>query len=121
VDSDVMLSLDDILNDLYKKVVSVDVNAFEVKGQPGNPLGFRSEKLAEAYGGIEGNRVREHKVEGAGSLGGNEGYGSEPKSNEGYNFEADASHRREDQFNAEVVGSLGRNEPLKVKFQACAK
>lgn len=113
MDSDVMLSLDDILNDLHKKVVSVDVNAFEVKGQPGIPLGFRSEKPAEAYGGIEGNRVREHKVEGAGFLGGNEGYGSGPKNNEGYNVEADASHRKEEQFNAEVVGSLGRNEPYK--------
>lgn len=113
VDSDVMLSLDDILNDLHKKVVSVDVNAFEVKGQPGNPLGFRSEKPGEAYGGIEGNRVEEYKVEGAGSRGGNEGYGGEPKRKDVYNVEANASRRREEQLNADFAGSLGRNEQLK--------
>lgn len=113
VDSDGMLSLDDILNDLHKKVVSVDVNAFEVKGQPGNPLGFRSGKPAEAYGGIGGKRIGEHKVEAAGSLGGSEGYGFEPKSKEGYNVEFNASHRRGEQWNAEIVGSLGRNDQLK--------
>lgn len=113
VDSDGMLSLDDILNDLHKKVVSVDVNAFEVKGQPGTPLGFRSEKPVEAYGGIGGKRIGEHKVGGAGSLGGSEGYDCEPKSKEGYNFESDASYRRGEQWNAEIVGSLGRNNQLK--------
>lgn len=110
VDSDVMLSLDDILNDLHKKVVSVDVNAFEVKGQPGNPLGFRSERPGEGYGGI---RVGEYKFEGTGSRGGNEGYGGQPKMKDVYNVDANASRRREGQFNAEVAGSLGRNEQLK--------
>ncbi|KAH9312772.1 hypothetical protein KI387_027807, partial [Taxus chinensis] len=42
VDSEIMLSLDEILDDLHKKVVSVDVNEFGGKGNSANPLGFGS-------------------------------------------------------------------------------
>ncbi|XP_057831681.1 uncharacterized protein LOC131042432 isoform X2 [Cryptomeria japonica] len=42
VESEMMLSLDEILDDLHKKVVSVDVNEFGVRGNSANPLGFGS-------------------------------------------------------------------------------
>uniref|UniRef100_A0A0D6QZI1 MBD domain-containing protein n=2 Tax=Araucaria cunninghamii TaxID=56994 RepID=A0A0D6QZI1_ARACU len=42
VDSEIMLSLDDILDDLHKKVVSGDANAFEVRGGAVKTHGFVS-------------------------------------------------------------------------------
>lgn len=40
VESEIMLSLDEILDDLHKKVVSGDVNEFGVRGSSANPIGF---------------------------------------------------------------------------------
>eukprot|EP01018_Ginkgo_biloba_P025561 Gb_12376 [translate_table: standard] len=68
VDSEMMISLDDILDDLQKKVTSVEGNVYDVKGQSLNPLERNTRKPAVQEAGNEVMEVTDNECSGEGAV-----------------------------------------------------